>query len=43
LNDTLRAEGFTPAESTVPTIRNDFLHSLRMLQAHGYARELALD
>jgi hypothetical protein len=42
ISDTLRAEGFTFADSTPATVRVDFLHSLKMLQAAGYARDLEI-
>ena len=36
----LAAEGFTPAASTIPTIRTDFLHSWRMLAAACVAHQI---
>jgi hypothetical protein len=42
LTEQLQAEGYTPAASTIPTIRSDLLHTLRCLQEAGYARELEL-
>ena len=43
LQTQLASEGYTPAASSIASLRTDFLHSVRMLQAHGLAQELVLD
>jgi hypothetical protein len=38
----LAKEAFQVAPSTIPTIRNDFRHTIRALQEAGLCRELEL-